>query len=322
MNNHSDKTLVIGVNGSGKGHFIKKQIAKLSLKFEQQTFILDLYDDYNLLIEKIAGKRIYIEANSNDIINPFDLYCHEEFEDDALCNKVDFIFSMIESITNESLTPMLKSKLDHQINILYKPYLEYLKRRNIRIDRTKSPTFKDFFDLLNESNDEDLKKIAYAIEIFCKGDIKCFNGHTNINTNFNTVSYNIFHLGYQLMPLATLICTEDIFIRTKENYEKNIYTYSVFDSIDGIFDKNSVLYYFNTFLRRSRMYGGKIILVAVSFSDLVQNEYVRHIIANISKFIIYYQSAFDINELSNFLGLNNEQIDKIKKLDIGEYFEF
>lgn len=309
MNEFTDKLFLLGSPGCGKTFYINEQ---------QQIFIFDLYNEHQHLIKNINGKDIVLSPYSDNIINPFDAYIDFDY---GLNRKYNFIISMMEVIMNKDFSPILKSKLLPIIILLYKPYIEYLQKSNINIDRQNSPTFIDFYNLLMKTNDEDLIDMARAIEIFCHGSINTFSSHTNIDTSFGAIRYDLYQMGSNLISLTMMICIEDIFIRMKENYNKHISSYMFIEDSRILFIDKFITKYFTEICKSTRMLGGHIILAAHSFADIILNQYSFDIICNFSKFIIFHQGTCDFEYLEKYLELSAKQLDLIKHFSVGEYLE-
>ena len=135
------RIVYIGNAGNGKNYKMKEDINKLSLNDNNQIFLIDLDGNYKSQILNVQSEDLKFLPNQDIKINPFDF--NLGYDETSMYLKIDFIIAFIETIINKPLTSLQKSIIDKKIRILYTPYINNLKNRNIltKINK-KSPSSK------------------------------------------------------------------------------------------------------------------------------------------------------------------------------------
>lgn len=312
MNN--TRLLYIG-NGQNE---MENEINKLKGNDKNQVFILDIYNNYKYFVTLSSGINLTFNNDENGLrINLFD-FSMEESEFDGLIRKFDFIVSFLEILINKKLNDEQKYHINKCLKILYEPYIKELKEKNLLIDRSIAPTINDFYNLI--INEEQLKEICLALEIFVNGTINIFNGKTNFDTKNPIIRYDLSRIDTSLIPLLAIACMEDYFLRTKQNLNLCKHTYLFIDNLDSIIDSYSTQY-ISSIWKRIRINGGKIRANCLEVELYFHDINLLSLISNTEKFRIFKISRIYLNYIEKSLGLNKEQINEILNLKKDEYYE-
>lgn len=305
------KILYIGSTGTGKTFKMKQDICKLSNDFNNQIFIFDFYNEYKQHSLQLMGKDISFVKN-NITINPFDLYVENFVED--IVYKFDFISTFLEIIINRQLSHVERSYIDEYLRILYIPYIKELKNKNFFIDRSICPTIVDFHNLIKDV--EVLNDIYLALEIFTVGSFKIFD-KTNFDTNNLVVRYDFSNLNDSLIRLVSFCCAEDFALRTKENSKVGIKSNLFIENLD-IIRNNFSISYFDYIWRKTRLNRAAIYANIMCIEDYFKNKENCTVIMTADLINVFKLSKFELKEMSIFFKLDNEKIEEISNLRLGE----
>ncbi len=305
------KILYIGSTGTGKTFKMKQDICKLSNDFNNQIFIFDFYNEYSQQTLQLMGKDISF-MKKDITINPFDLYVENFVED--IVYKFDFISTFLEIIINRQLSYVERSYIDEYLRILYTPYIKELKNKNVFIDRSICQTIVDINNLIKD--EEVLNDIYLALEIFTVGSFKIFD-RTNFDANNLVVRYDFSNLNDSLIRLVSFCCVEDFVLRTKENSKVGIKSNLFIDNLDVVRNQFSSSY-FDYIWRVARLNKTSIFANIMCVDDYFKYKENCTVIMTADLINVFKLSKFELETMSIFFKLDNEKIEEISNLRLGE----
>ena len=115
---------ILGVSGSGKSFFAKRDIVSLALKGDCDILIIDPESEYGSLVSGLGGEVIRIAADSASHINALDLPEEAGESENPVVLKSEFMLSLCEQLVGSGrLTAREKSLIDRCTPLVYKDYL-------------------------------------------------------------------------------------------------------------------------------------------------------------------------------------------------------
>ena len=209
--------LVMGPAGSGKHKVIENEIIEVMKHTNDDIQLINLYGEYNSLVNELEGKIIEINQVSGNHINPLDLYIEDETKiEQYLSQKMECIEVLCSLALHQTrLMEEQYVEIVKCINLIYEPYLTHIKElkkedSNIVCVPEFSPTLVDLYEKLNEQPNIESKKIASALGPFCIGHLNLFAHKTNIVTDNRFIIYNLEHINDDLLKFALVSCLEQV----------------------------------------------------------------------------------------------------------------
>lgn len=201
LNKHA---VYIGTTGSGKSTAMFMNIMRKYM-FGNRIITIDPKGEFGRIYEELGGEWVKFSLEGGSIINPFDLPNHAYEEQGGELKAKNPLYDKISTLIT-MFQLMYSSMTDLEIDVLSEVILELYKTKNITIETdisTLSP--KDFpimLDLYNfissleeDSSDqyEILKNFHQTLRAYAKGTYSnVFNGYTNVDTNSDLISYDLF----------------------------------------------------------------------------------------------------------------------------------
>ena len=129
---------ILGVSGSGKSFFTKREIVSLFLGTNDEIIIADPQNEYTSLVNALGGAAINLSPTSPNHINAMDLALGYGDSENPLIAKSEFVLSFIEQI-------MARASLKRSTNLSLTAALPTSTRRiflaPIPFSRRRSPTY-------------------------------------------------------------------------------------------------------------------------------------------------------------------------------------
>lgn len=195
LNKHQ---IVIGMTGVGKSTYLATDILRKYM-IGRRIIIIDPKNDYTDLVKDCGGEVVKFTFRGGNVINPFDVppQIDNKEEENNLYDNISTLLTVFRLI-HPQITEL-------QEDVLQKILLKLYENKgidtftNINELRAKDfPIMEDLYLLINdmqEKGDSDYETLqhfhsvlyAYTYGMFGK----ILNGHTNVNTNNDMVSYDI-----------------------------------------------------------------------------------------------------------------------------------
>lgn len=169
---------ICGKTGSGKSFFVKQEIEGTILQNpNDQILIFDRAGEYSLLTEHHEGTVFKFGVDSNTFLNPFDMMVNREQSREAqIANKIDAMIAQSSAAAadaGQGLTEEEQSIISRAVEICYAK-AEKKKAGSV-------PLLSDFYDALNEQDENTAHTIALRYERFVTGTMSFFNRHSNVD---------------------------------------------------------------------------------------------------------------------------------------------
>ncbi|MGI6579099.1 MAG: VirB4-like conjugal transfer ATPase, CD1110 family [Saccharofermentanales bacterium] len=304
-------SFILGVPGSGKSFFAKREIVNTILATDYDVLIVDPEREYGKLITALGGENLIVSARSNTHINPLDLELDPEVLN-PLSDKSEFIMSLFEQLMVEyGLGPTEKTIIDRCIRIIYKDYI----KKNGSIN---PPTLVDLYRTLMDQREPEAENLALAIELFVTGSLNNFAFATNIDTNNRLICYDILDLGSQLKSIGMLVVLDNILNRITKNRENKRNTLIVIDEIYLLFMQEYASNFLYTLWKRIRKYHGYAVGITQNVDDLLQSSTARSMLSNSEFLILLNQAATDRIQLGKLLNISDVQMGYVNNAPTGE----
>ena len=302
---------ILGVPGSGKSFFAKREIINTILATDYDVLIVDPEREYGKLVESLGGENLIISARSKTHINPLDLAQDPDILN-PLSEKSEFIMSLFEQLMVEyGLGAVEKTIIDRCTRIIYKDYLNK-KYQGL------PPTLNDLFIALNKQKEPEALNLALALELFVEGSLNNFSHDTNIDTKNRLICYDILDLGSQLKSIGMLVVLDNILNRVTENRENKRNTLIVIDEIYLLFMQEYASNFLYTLWKRIRKYHGYAVGITQNVDDLLQSSTARSMLSNSEFLILLNQAATDRMQLGKLLNISDLQMGYVNNAPTGE----
>ncbi len=304
-------SFILGVPGSGKSFFAKREIINTILATDYDVLIVDPEREYGKLVESLGGENLIISARSKTHINPLDLAQDPDILN-PLSEKSEFIMSLFEQLMVEyGLGAVEKTIIDRCTRIIYKDYLNK-KYQGL------PPTLNDLFIALNKQKEPEALNLALALELFVEGSLNNFSHDTNIDTKNRLICYDILDLGSQLKSIGMLVVLDNILNRVTENRENKRNTLIVIDEIYLLFMQEYASNFLYTLWKRIRKYHGYAVGITQNVDDLLQSSTARSMLSNSEFLILLNQAATDRMQLGKLLNISDLQMGYVNNAPTGE----
>ena len=303
---------ILGVSGSGKSFFAKREIINLVLKGHADVLIIDPEREYSSLVRGLGGEVIHIAAGSPNHINAMDMSNNYADTENPVILKSEFILSLCEQLVGSGkLSAKEKSLIDRCTAIVYRQYI-------MNGCKGAPPTLKDFHRELLAQPEPEAKDVALAIELFTSGSLDTFAKQTNVDTENSLICYDIRDLGKALKTVGMLVVMDSIYNRIVRNKKKGRPTFVFIDEIYLLFANE----YSSNFLfeqwKRARKHNAFYLGISQNVEDLLQSHTARTMLANSEFITMLNQAATDRLELAKLLGISDTQLSYVTNADAGQ----
>ena len=303
---------ILGVSGSGKSFFAKREIINLVLKGHADVLIIDPEREYSSLVRGLGGEVIHIAAGSPNHINAMDMSNNYADTENPVILKSEFILSLCEQLVGSGkLSAKEKSLIDRCTAIVYRQYI-------MNGCKGAPPTLKDFHRELLAQPEPEAKDVALAIELFTSGSLDTFAKQTNVDTENSLICYDIRDLGKALKTVGMLVVMDSIYNRIVRNKKKGRPTFVFIDEIYLLFANE----YSSNFLfeqwKRARKHNAFYLGISQNVEDLLQSHTARTMLANSEGITMLNQAATDRLELAKLLGISDTQLSYVTNAVAGQ----
>lgn len=307
----------VGTPGSGKSFSAKRELIDILLRTDDDIIYIDPERECTTLARGFGGEVIHISASSKNYINPMDINLDYADDDDPISLKSEFILSICDIAIGgkDGLTPNQKSIIDKSLRKVYSEFLN-------DPDEANMPTFVDFWEVLNNETSETAKDIAEALELYVKGSLSTFSHKTNINVNNRLIVFDTKDLGKQLKTLGLLVVLDQVWNRITQNRAIGKKTWIYIDEIYLLFNNEYSANFLYELYKRARKWGGIPTGITQNVEDLLRSDQARTMLSN-SKFVMMLNQAHsDRKELSNLLGISENQLGYVTNTPAGQGLMF
>jgi type IV secretory pathway VirB4 component len=303
---------ILGVSGSGKSFFAKREVICLILGTSDDIIIIDPQNEYGPLVRGIGGAFIEISESSGHHINAMDMSAGYSDSNNPLNAKSDFVLSFCEQLIGRgNLDAMAKSIIDRcMINV----YRQYLKSNF----KKKLPTLKDLYNDLKMQPEAQAQNIVLALEMAVHGNLNVFAHQTNVDVDNRLIAYGIRDLGNQMKPIGMLVMLDAIRNRVARNRENGRRTHVIVDEMHIFFDNELSGNFLSQSWKQFRKDGALATGITQNIDDCLNSPIGRTMLANSEFIVMLNQAATDRIELSRLLNISDTQLSYITNAAAGQ----
>lgn len=304
---------ILGVSGSGKSFFTKREIVSLFLGTNDEIIIADPQNEYTPLVNALGGAAINLSPTSPNHINAMDLALGYGDSENPLIAKSEFVLSFIEQIMGGTgkLEAVDKSIIDRCLTNIYAEYLS----SNYTI---QPPTLSDLYAELKKQKEKQAKELALAIEMIAQGNLNMFAHQTNVDVHNRLIAYGIRDLGKQLRTPGMLVMTDAIRNRVARNRERGIRTHVILDEMHIFFANDLSAQFFAESWKQFRKDGALATGITQNVEDCLKSLTARTMLANSEYLVMLNQAPTDRIELAKLLHISDNQLSYITNVGFGK----
>lgn len=305
---------ILGKPGSGKSMKMKREIADVLMKTDDEVIIIDPEREFTLLANNFDGEVIYLEPSTDTHINPFDITENYADGGDPFREKADFILTNLEIFKDGKLTPQERNIADRCVIDSYREF-----RGEGKWNYDKLPTYKTFYESLLSQKEPLAKDLALYIESYVLGSFNIFAEDTNVNLNSRLTVFDELKIGNQLKKIGMQIMLDFIWQRLLKNREQGKNTWLYVDEFYLYFDQSNAdtATAFLNYNKRCRKYGGSLTGATQNVDQVLASQEARLMLSNSQFMILLDQASKDREDLKEMLNLSTTQEGYIKNVDKG-----
>ena len=304
---------ILGVSGSGKSFFTKKEIVSLFLGTNDEIIIADPQNEYTPLVNALGGAAVNLAPTSANHINAMDLALGYGDSENPLIAKSEFVLSFIEQIMGGTgkLQAVDKSIIDRCLTNIYADYLA----SGYTI---QPPTLGDLYKELKKQKEKQAKELALALEMVAEGNLNMFAHQTNVDVHNRLIAYGIRDLGKQLRTPGMLVMTDAIRNRVARNRERGIRTHVIMDEMHIFFANELSSQFFSESWKQFRKDGALATGITQNVEDCLKSVTARTMLANSEYLVMLNQAPTDRAELAKLLNISDTQLSYITNVGFGK----
>ncbi len=288
--------VVLGSSGSGKSVTVKSmEIIPTYLKNpEDRIIIVDPEDEYSDIGREFGAQLVDIFIGSKSHLNLLDLPDVSQLKDednDPIGDKSNLLMGLFESILDE-VGDVEYTIIDRVTRETY--------RRFEKSNRT--PTLKDWHDILEEQEEPEAKELALKSEIYAKGSQNIFAHETNVDITDRFVIFNLKRLTGKLKPFAMMVIQDYIWNQVVAS-QGQLTTRIYFDEVQLYFKEEAQAIFFTELYSRVRKYGAIATAITQNIETLMNKEEGRKLVSNSEFMILLKHKKSDLLALSRAITL-------------------
>ena len=298
--------VVLGSSGSGKSVTVKSmEIIPTYLKNpEDRIIIVDPEDEYSDIGREFGAQLVDIFIGSKSHLNLLDLPDVSQLKDednDPIGDKSNLLMGLFESILDE-VGDVEYTIIDRVTRETY--------RRFEKSNRT--PTLKDWHDVLEEQEEPEAQELALKSEIYAKGSQNIFAHETNVDITDRFVIFNLKRLTGKLKPFAMMVIQDYIWNQVVAS-QGQLTTRIYFDEVQLYFKEEAQAIFFTELYSRVRKYGAIATAITQNIETLMNKEEGRKLVSNSEFMILLKHKKSDLLALSRAITLTPTLIRYIEK---------
>lgn len=288
--------VVLGSSGSGKSVTVKSmEIIPTYLKNpEDRIIIVDPEDEYSDIGREFGAQLVDIFIGSKSHLNLLDLPDVSQLKDednDPIGDKSNLLMGLFESILDE-VGDVEYTIIDRVTRETY--------RRFEKSNRT--PTLKDWHDVLEEQEEPEAQELALKSEIYAKGSQNIFAHETNVDITDRFVIFNLKRLTGKLKPFAMMVIQDYIWNQVVAS-QGQLTTRIYFDEVQLYFKEEAQAIFFTELYSRVRKYGAIATAITQNIETLMNKEEGRKLVSNSEFMILLKHKKSDLLALSRAITL-------------------
>jgi hypothetical protein len=233
-------------------------------------------------------------------------------DDEPLFLKSDFISTICELLIGgrAGLTGAQRSLISRSLMICYGQYFS-------NPDKNDIPTLMDFYDVIVQQPEPEARTLALELELYIKGTLKVFAGHTNVDTTKRLVVFDIRDMGKQLRTFGMLVVLDQIWNRITKNRITGKRTWIYIDELQLLFSNEYSANYFFELWSRSRKWGAIPTGITQNVETLLLSDLARRMLSNSDFILMLNQATADRQELAGLLNISQQQQSYVTNSEAG-----
>lgn len=296
--------VILGSSGSGKSVFVKtNEVIPAILRFpNDRVIIVDPEEEYVDIGRAFDAQVIDIYPGTKTHFNLMDIPDQDKLRDedkDFIGQKSSLIMGLFENILQE-VTDDDISLIDRVTRLCYEQIT----------DRT--PTLKDWHDILLEQPEEEAQSLALKSESYTKGSQDIFAYETNVDLNKQVVIFNLKKLSGKLKPFALMVIQDYIWQHVVE-HKGEFVTRAYFDEMQYQFETEDQATFFTNMYARIRKYGSIPTGITQSVETLLDRKEGRNLLYNSEFIVLLKQKKTTIPYLLKTINLTDALIRYVEK---------
>ncbi len=303
---------ILGVSGSGKSFFAKREIISLLLGTDDEIIIADPQNEYAPLVTAFGGTAIDLSPTSPHHLNCMDLAHGYGEGGNPLIAKSEFVLSLVEQVMGGTgkLQAVDRSIIDRCLTNIYQNYLasDY---------SIAPPTLVELYQELKKQKEPQAKQLALSIEMVSQGNLNMFAHQNNVDVHSRMISYGIRDLGKQLRTPGMLVMTDAIRNRVARNRERGIRTHVIIDEMHIFFANDLSAQFFSESWKQFRKDGALATGITQNVEDCLKSITARTMLANSEYLVMLNQAPTDRAELAKLLTISDNQLSYITNVGFG-----
>lgn len=296
--------VILGSSGSGKSVFVKtNEVIPAILRFpNDRVIIVDPEEEYVDIGRAFDAQVIDIYPGTKTHFNLMDIPDQDKLRDedkDFVGQKSSLIMGLFENILQE-VTDDDISLIDRVTRLCYEQIT----------DRT--PTLKDWHDILLEQPEEEAQSLALKSESYTKGSQDIFAYETNVDLNKQVVIFNLKKLSGKLKPFALMVIQDYVWQHVVE-HKGEFVTRVYFDEMQYQFETDDQATFFTNMYARIRKYGSIPTGITQSVETLLSRKEGRNLLYNSEFIVLLKQKKTTIPYLLKTINLTDALIRYVEK---------
>ncbi|SEF25541.1 Type IV secretory pathway, VirB4 component [Streptococcus gallolyticus] len=296
--------VILGSSGSGKSVFVKtNEVIPAILRFpNDRVIIVDPEEEYVDIGRAFDAQVIDIYPGTKTHFNLMDIPDQDKLRDedkDFVGQKSSLIMGLFENILQE-VTDDDISLIDRVTRLCYEQIT----------DRT--PTLKDWHDILLDQPEEEAQSLALKSESYTKGSQDIFAYETNVDLNKQVVIFNLKKLSGKLKPFALMVIQDYIWQHVVE-HKGEFVTRAYFDEMQYQFETEDQATFFTNMYARIRKYGSIPTGITQSVETLLDRKEGRNLLYNSEFIVLLKQKKTTIPYLLKTINLTDALIRYVEK---------
>ena len=296
--------VILGSSGSGKSVFVKtSEVIPAILRYpNDRVIIVDPEDEYSDIGRAFGAQIIDIYPGTKTHFNLMDIPDLDKLREedkDYVRQKSSLIMGLFENILQE-VTDDDVSLIDRVTRLCYERIT----------DRT--PTLKDWHDILLEQPEEEAQSLALKSESYTKGSQDIFAYETNVDLNNQVVIFNLKKLSGKLKPFALMVVQDYIWTHVVDHKDEFV-TRVYFDEMQNQFSTDDQAEFFANLYARIRKYGSIPTGITQNVETLLSRQEGRNLLYNSEFIVLLKQKKTTIPYLLQTINLTDALIRYIEK---------
>ena len=303
----NQSALCFGVPGSGKSVFAKLAIMLAILNTQDHIIITDPEGEYARVVEAMGdiGSVIRISAGGKDRLNAMEMTNVGNKRENRVL-KSQFIMSLIDQFSNNTVGPKHKSVIDRALRNIYD---------NPR--KGKKPTLTTLREELLKFSEQEAQEVALLLELYTVGSLDIFGGQTNVDLSKRVIVFDIHDLDEHLKPAGLLVITDTILNRVNQNCKNGIRTLVFIDEFHVVLSNPRSAEFFDSAWKQMRKRNAYPMAITQNVDYLMETAQGRSMISNSEFVVMFNQAEQDQEVLARLLKLSPEQMKYVKNTNAG-----